>query len=225
MRDLKANKMETNLKTNNMKRESFTNTIKKSIIMSKKSILTLALAFVGTFAMAQQSISWSHSGGLTPSNISVDCNEVFDFVSLAQTHPVAEGGSGTSTDPNFWSNSNYTIPGNQTISLSIPTAGTFYFRCGTNPNKTSLWGYILVEGPACEGTTAVEVIESDKFTVYPNPATDVLTIEGLNAAAEVFDVNGKKVMNVMSGTFDISTLSNGTYIVKAESFITNFIKK
>ena len=93
MRDIKTNKMKTNLttlKTNKM----------------KKTILTLALAFVGTFAMAQQSISWSHSGGLTPSNISVDCNEVFNFVSLAQTHPVAEGGSGTSTDPNFWSNSN-----------------------------------------------------------------------------------------------------------------------
>ena len=191
----------------------------------KKTILTLALAFVGTFAMAQQSISWSHSGGLTPSNISVDCNEVFDFVSLAQTHPVAEGGSGTSTDPNFWSNSNYTIPGGGTISLSIPTAGTFYFRCGTNPNKTSLWGYILVEGPGCEGTTAVQVIESDKLTIYPNPANNNITIDGLIGTAEVFDINGKKVMDVMSGAIDISTLSNGTYIVKVESFTTNFIKE
>jgi hypothetical protein len=209
MRDKKTNKMKTNLKTINM----------------KKITLTLALAFVGTFAMAQQTITWSHSGGLTPSNISVDCNEVFNFTSLAQTHPVAEGGSGTSTDPNFWSNSNYTIPGNQTISLSIPTAGTFYFRCGTNPNKTSLWGYILVEGPGCEGTTAVQLIESDKLTIYPNPANNNITIDGLNGTAEVYDINGKKVMDVMSGTFDISTLSNGTYIVKAESFITNFIKE
>ena len=209
MRDKKTNKMKTNLKTINM----------------KKITLTLALALVGTFAMAQQTITWSHSGGLTPSNISVDCNEVFNFTSLAQTHPVAEGGSGTSTDPNFWSNSNYTIPGNQTISLSIPTAGTFYFRCGTNPNKTSLWGYILVEGPGCEGTTAVQLIESDKLTIYPNPANNNITIDGLNGTAEVFDINGKKVMDVMSGTFDISTLSNGTYIVKAESFITNFIKE
>ena len=191
----------------------------------KKTILTLALAFVGTFAMAQQSISWSHSGGLTPSNISVDCNEVFNFVSLAQTHPVAEGGSGTSTDPNFWSNSNYTIPGAGTISLSIPTAGTFYFRCGTNPNKSILWGYILVEGPGCEGTTTVQVIESNQLTIYPNPASSTITVEGLNGVAQVFDVNGKKVMNITNGTFDVSELSKGTYIVKSEKYNTLFIKE
>ncbi|MBC8266455.1 MAG: T9SS type A sorting domain-containing protein [Flavobacteriales bacterium] len=200
--------------------------------MSKKTILTLALAFVGTFAMAQnQFMTWSHNGGHTPSQyLTVDCNEPFEFHNVGfQTHPVAEGGFGPSTDPNFWPSQNLTLTpamgASNPMIVTIPTAGTYNFKCGSNPTKQALWGQIMVTGPGCEGATSVEVIESDKFTIYPNPATDVLTIEGLNGAAVVFDVNGKKVMNVMSGTFDISTLSNGTYIVKAESFTTNFIKE
>ena len=66
---------------------------------------------------------------------------------------------------------------------------------------------------------------TNPISVFPNPATDVLTIEGLNGAAEVFDVNGKKVMDITNGTFDVSELSKGTYIVKSEKYNTLFIKE
>ena len=108
------------------------------------------------------------------------------------------------------------------VVFQLNTVGTYKFHCGNSPTKDIDYGTIYVtEG----GSTAVSDIANNPISVYPNPATDVLTIKGLNGAAEVFDVNGKKVMNVMSGTFDISTLSNGTYIVKSEKFNTLFIEE
>lgn len=192
----------------------------------KNQILTIALAFVGTFAMAQQSLSWSHTGGLSPSNnLSVDCEEVFEFISLANTHPVAEGGLGTSTDPDFWENAGYTIPGGGTISLSIPEAGTYYFRCGTNPNKQSLWGYITVEGSACESSTAVEGYENSVLNFYPNPVADVLTINGNSDLLIIYDMNGKEVLRSRASTIDVSQLKNGMYLIKSGDLQSTFIKK
>lgn len=192
----------------------------------KNQILTIALAFVGTIAMAQQSISWSHSGGLSPTNnITVDCDEVFEFISLAQTHPVAEGGLGTSTDPNFWANVGHTIPGGETISLSIPEAGTYYFRCGTNPAKQSLWGYITVAGSACESSTAVEGFENSVLNFYPNPVVDVLTITGNTDLLIIYDMNGKEVLRTKDSTIDVSKLKNGMYLIKSAALQATFIKK
>lgn len=192
----------------------------------KNQILTITFAFVGTFAMAQQSLSWSHTGGLSPSNnLSVDCEEVFEFNSLANTHPVAEGGLGTSTDPDFWTNSSYTIPGGGTISLSIPEAGTYYFRCGTNPNKQSLWGYITVEGSACESSTAIEGFENNVLSYYPNPVVDVLTIAGITDLLIIYDMNGKEVQRSKGSTVDVSQLKNGMYLIKSGDLQSTFIKK
>jgi len=196
----------------------------------KKTILTLSLAFVSTFAMAQQTIQWNHGlTGFTPTGtITVDCNEIFHFTSGGNIHPVVEGGSGITTVSNFWSSLNLTVaPSNNSsnpLVVSIPDTGEYYFRCGTNPGNSNLFGHITVAGPTCEGTTAVEVVTNHPINIYPNPVTDVLTIEGLNGTAEVFDINGKKVMNT-NGTVNVSNLANGTYIIKAESFTTNFIKE
>ncbi len=231
----------------------------------KKQILTIAFALVGTFAMAQnQFMTWSHNGGHTPSAyLTVDCNEIFEFHNVGfQTHPVDEGGFGPSTDPNYWPSQGLTLlpsqgPSNPML-LSIPTAGTYNFRCGSNPTKQSLWGQITVTGPGCStvtptweciagscvdpgtgngaytllsactdecSTTYVEQGQSIKFSVYPNPATDILTVEGLNGIAEIFDVNGKKVMDVTSVKVNVSTLAKGTYIIKTEDFKTIFIKE
>lgn len=189
----------------------------------RNQLLTIALALFGTYAMAQQSLSWSHMSGLSPvNNLTVDCNEVFEFVSLGQMHPVAEGGLGTSTDPNFWTNANYTIPGGGTIQLSIPNAGTYYFRCGTNPAKQALWGYITVDGPSC-GAASVEEAEK-QITIYPNPVVNVLHLADHTGLIRIYDLSGKEVLRAEGNAIDVSNLPKGRYVIQSDEIQTSFIK-
>jgi hypothetical protein len=56
--------------------------------------------------------------------------------------------------------------------------------------------------------------------IYPNPASNFVTIGSENANVLIFDITGKLVLNVSDSnnqTIDISTLSEGMYIVKINS--------
>jgi len=51
---------------------------------------------------------------------------------------------------------------------------------------------------------------------YPNPTNSKLTLNSdKNYEIEVYDMAGKKVMEAVGNTLDMSTLSNATYIIKA----------
>ncbi len=72
--------------------------------------------------------------------------------------------------------------------------------------------------------------EDDMLTVYPNPAKDKLLIEYVNInggkeqTVSIYDMQGhqlksQKVKDVLGIiTFDVSDLSNGTYVIKAGEF-------
>ncbi len=77
-------------------------------------------------------------------------------------------------------------------------------------------------------------VVQDDFTVYPNPAKDQITIQGLKSGTlEVFNSSGKVVKNSevkgMSTNVDISNLPNGIYIIrvmtKDNSVVKKFIKE
>ncbi len=70
--------------------------------------------------------------------------------------------------------------------------------------------------------------------IYPNPATDVLTIEVIQGADKtnkmktfhVFNILGKQVLTGnLNQSVDISSLSNGTYIVKVGEEQVKFVKQ
>ena len=217
----------TNFKTTKMKRESFTNTIKNQFNMRKNTILTLALAFVGAFAMAQE-MTIAHTGITTvpvstDKSLTVTVGETITFkYGGGQTHPMTEShpNTGAASAP---------IPFvTQTVSSSIPTTtfqlntvGTYVFHCGNNTGSDKNYGTIYVT----EGTTSIDEVVNNPISIFPNPATNNITIEGLTDIAQLLDVNGKKVMDLTNGTFDISDLSTGSYIVKSEKYNTLFIKK
>jgi len=207
MRDIKTNKMKTNLITINM----------------EKTILTLALAFVGTFAMAQQTIQWNHgTTGFTPTGtITVDCDEIFHFTSGGNSHPVIEGGSGNTTVPNFWASLNLTVSTSNNASnpllVSIPNTGEYYYRCGTNPGNSNLFGHITVAGPTCEGTTSVNEISKNAH-VYPNPTNGKLNLVNVKGEINIYDSFGKLIFEkTLTGNVeevDLSKLPNGLYTIK-----------
>jgi PKD repeat protein len=72
-------------------------------------------------------------------------------------------------------------------------------------------------------TTSMNDISATGFTVYPNPAADVISLQLANtvqdATIEILDVSGKKMMSHSSHsgkqmTVDVSSLSQGVYFIR-----------
>ncbi len=73
----------------------------------------------------------------------------------------------------------------------------------------------------------ISEIDSTSFSMYPNPATDILHINMSETIATiaVFDITGKQVLKVTDITnnqIDISKLNNGIYLVKVEDNNSNY---
>jgi hypothetical protein len=68
-----------------------------------------------------------------------------------------------------------------------------------------------------------------KIRVYPNPAKDVLTIEGLpdHATAEIYSINGKLLLNeaISNQQIDIRSLADGMYFIKLSSAQGSVVRK
>lgn len=71
-----------------------------------------------------------------------------------------------------------------------------------------------------QGTLSTDDFSALSFTVYPNPANDILNVALANedvASITLYDVSGRKVLvSTLSGSqsFDISTLNAGIYFVE-----------
>ena len=111
--------------------------------------------------------------------------------------------------------------------------GDFYFTTPTpnlfNGNDAS--GLLLVpQSPS--GITGIknQKIESSIF-VFPNPVKTYLTIEGVNEGAKIdlLDLNGTLLQSILtqdnSTNIDVSSLSQGMYLLQVEGQVVKFIKQ
>jgi hypothetical protein len=68
----------------------------------------------------------------------------------------------------------------------------------------------------------------EKLSVFPNPAKDVINIEGISkrTAIEIYALNGTKVSETISdnGKVDITNLPSGLFIVKSGNKIARILK-
>ena len=63
---------------------------------------------------------------------------------------------------------------------------------------------------------------SNAITIYPNPTTSIVTLQGgKQYDIEVYTIQGKRVMALTGNTIDMSHLSSATYIVKALDKVEN----
>ncbi len=66
----------------------------------------------------------------------------------------------------------------------------------------------------CNGTVSINENAADKFNLFPNPAKDILNIEGKFKSIEIYDVFGKLVLaSDNKSEVNISSLANGSYYV------------
>lgn len=123
----------------------------------------------------------------------------------------------TSYPASGWTQFTYTITG-----LAAPTAVKFGFRYyvingGANGSNSDLIG---IDTFSVDRTLKTSDFFKNNFTVYPNPANDVINVSNLGnleiTKASITDVNGRIVKEVNSSfeTINISELNAGVYFLK-----------
>lgn len=80
-------------------------------------------------------------------------------------------------------------------------------------------------------TIGIDELTVNPYSVFPNPAKDVITIEGLSDVLmdlEIFSLDGKSLLigsvNKDKNTIDLSTLSQGHYLMKINNSVTPIVK-
>jgi hypothetical protein len=74
---------------------------------------------------------------------------------------------------------------------------------------------LIIEG---ENLVTIEEPATSNFEVYPNPANDFITVNGITQSqVTILDITGKTVssVNAMQQRIDISLLAPGVYFVEA----------
>ena len=110
------------------------------------------------------------------------------------------------------------------VSLAIGPGNAPYvgFADYTDSNKVTLMTY--------GGTAAVEAVNENIISLYPNPVKAGLTVSTDNAILDVtiYDLNGRVVLEEkqpQSNHFDISNFTSGMYLVKITTSQETFIRK
>lgn len=75
-------------------------------------------------------------------------------------------------------------------------------------------------------TTGMETIPQSAMRIYPNPATDLIIVEGLGEEVlyRIYDMSGKCVTAGQGTSVPVQGLSDGTYILQVDTQLMKFIK-
>ena len=70
-------------------------------------------------------------------------------------------------------------------------------------------------------------VTSSSISIYPNPATASITVEGVDTQADIYDIMGRHLMSVTchgeATTIDVSTLPHGLYIFRTANKTAKFM--
>jgi hypothetical protein len=125
------------------------------------------------------------------------------------------------------------VPGNWTQLTSLPSFGrkggmgfsngvNLYYSCGIDQNDTRLKETWKASFP----DAVEEFTHSKTFKIYPNPANEILFIEGL-VSPEIFkisDLSGRTVSEgVTDGSINVTGLVSGLYILNMNGFSAKII--
>lgn len=93
------------------------------------------------------------------------------------------------------------------------------------------YGNVALENFSTDGTMAVNDIEANLVSVYPNPSDGIINVssKSQNNTIEVFDITGKKVYstqaNSLLSTIDLSSYGKGVFVIKISDGKTVTTKK
>lgn len=131
------------------------------------------------------------------------------------------GDGTTSTSP--YPSHTYATPGQYTVCLTVGTPGT---TCYDTYCDSSFYVFKTAGGPmthlSIQGPNGIhDVSDETAVSLYPNPATDVLTIRTTERIDEqkIYNLNGQLMMDIKANTnqINISKLSEGIYVLELNS--------
>ncbi len=195
---------------------------------------SIQTATVDTDGVAGVDISWDILNGCNDvaeagKNLIVEYFDGSDWQLLADIDPINIPVANSNSSDN-WMTVNYTVTSGMNKNFML----RFSRQNGNNQQDD-----ISIANLSITQTTLSNKEFSDNaFSVYPNPTTDVLTIETLNSTqintVEIFDINGRLLKKLDINTnddlnIDVNPLSAGFYFLKiskqSNHIIKRFIKK
>lgn len=92
-----------------------------------------------------------------------------------------------------------------------------------NGTKVGSYQKILFAEPQ----TGIEELGISSVFIYPNPVTNTLFIQGVEdeTILEVYNLTGKSVLKDKGTELDVTSLTQGTYILRINNQYVKFIKK
>ena len=96
---------------------------------------------------------------------------------------------------------------------AVFSESTIIWRKGTNNSFTNIVEYDLDAQTIALNTNDIKL--DNKMQLFPNPTNSRLSLNSeKDYNIEVFDLTGRKIMEVQGNNLDMSNLSKATYIVK-----------
>ncbi len=124
----------------------------------------------------------------------------------------------------IWDGSNWVNLDENNPTFSVGDGIDMEFQPGTNyPYVTSGAGHLLRYVPTASSNSELSLVD---IQVYPNPASDLITFSEMVEGAELFDINGKKVMDAKrTNQMSMGQLSDGMYLLKLTTTSGNVLSK
>ena len=103
--------------------------------------------------------------------------------------------------------------------------GSSYFTFGFTSSDVGQWGintplYFALDNLEYEESNANLTVNNIDFSVYPNPASEQLTIESISGVLKLTDLNGKivqEIKHINTSTMDVRDLPKGFYLLHLET--------
>ena len=84
------------------------------------------------------------------------------------------------------------------------------------PSRVTLWSpsNLIATGCTSPPVSLAKLEINDQIAIYPNPTTGILTIEGVEGIASVYDIYGRLVLTTNTNTLDFSQAAMGIYFAR-----------
>ncbi|MDR0546222.1 MAG: choice-of-anchor J domain-containing protein [Dysgonamonadaceae bacterium] len=115
----------------------------------------------------------------------------------------------------------------KTVDLSAYNNQTIYLAFVHNQSTDN--DYVIIDDIEIntQNVSSINEFADNSISIYPNPATNVVTIDGIqaNETVTITDLQGRTVLTENSARIHVSGLPGGFYFVKVGNKISKFIKK
>ena len=183
----------------------------------KKLFFTLALflLFSTTKATIHVIQVWDGYYQFMPTQLSIQLGDTIQWLPLDQpmmTHTITSSNipDGALEFDQIWE-----APAD-TFFQYIPTiAGVYDYVCTPHEDSFNMVGSFTVETPS--GIVEKEI---ESYRLYPNPAYDFISIEGItdNLSYTIITLEGRKTLTgILNQRIDISALEPGLYVIRIEA--------